>query len=595
MKARYFQDELAYLRESGRFFAQNNPKLSRYLSERSTDPDVERLLEGFAFLTSKLREKLDDELPELTHSVINLLMPNFLRPFPATTLMKLSPVEKAFTERHVVPAKSKILSRAVDDVICPFRTTADTDVYPLEIVEQHLERTRQSTDLAVKFQTLSGLPTSKIGLKDLRLWMCGDPVSAQLLYLWIGRYLKKLTLVIQGDGEQGEIQRKYDVPLRQLSPGGFGADESILPNGNASYEGYRLLQEYFVFPHKFQCFDLKGLSSYFQSGSGIEFTLLFEFERPLPPSVKVRPDSIRLYCVPAVNLFQYDAEPMNVDHRKLRYPIRPSGDPKNSIDIFSITNVVSWRAVEDLHTRSHLREYPTFESFHHEVERADGMMQIYYRLRLREALRGRGMEHLVSFVRHDSQPAIPEHEVLSAELLCFNGHHAQELATGDICIPTEETPSYVKFENLLQPTQPVFPPLDGSLYWSLISNLSLNYVSLLSKEALETVISAYDFQARSDRQAERVSKQRMKGIVSIDTKPVDKLFRGQAVRGLTSRMTMSEEAFQSEGDMYVFASVLAEFFSLYSSVNSFHELIMEGVENNEVYKWPAKIGRQPLI
>ena len=90
MRAKYFQDELAYLRESGKLFSKQNPKLIKYLSERSTDPDVERLLEGFAFLTSKVREKIDDEFPELTQSLLTLLTPNYLRPFPAT-----KPVTKA--------------------------------------------------------------------------------------------------------------------------------------------------------------------------------------------------------------------------------------------------------------------------------------------------------------------------------------------------------------------------------------------------------------------------------------------------------------------------------------------------------------------
>ena len=87
---RYFQDELAYLREIGDEFARENPRLAPYLSRESQDPDVERLLEGFAFLTGRLREKLDDELPEVAHSLIELVWPNYLRPLPSMAVVECS-------------------------------------------------------------------------------------------------------------------------------------------------------------------------------------------------------------------------------------------------------------------------------------------------------------------------------------------------------------------------------------------------------------------------------------------------------------------------------------------------------------------------
>ena len=92
---RYFQDELAYLREVGAEFARENPRLAPYLGRESSDPDVERLLEGFAFLTGRLREKLDDELPEVAHSLIELVWPNYLRPVPAMTVVEFSVIPGA--------------------------------------------------------------------------------------------------------------------------------------------------------------------------------------------------------------------------------------------------------------------------------------------------------------------------------------------------------------------------------------------------------------------------------------------------------------------------------------------------------------------
>lgn len=154
-------------------------------------------------------------------------------------------------------------------------------------------------------------------------------------------------------------------------------------------------------------------------------------------------------------------------------------------------------------------------------------------------------------------------------------------------------PAFASFTNITEPTAPIRPVLDGSLLWTLISNLSLNYLSLLSKEALTSVLRAYDFRALVDRQAERISRQRMEGIVDIKTQPTEKLLRGLPVRGLRSEITLSQSAFGSEGELYLFGTVLSRFFSLYASINTFHELIVINADNKERYSWGIQSGQQP--
>jgi type VI secretion system protein ImpG len=84
----YYQSELTALRQLGRRFAERSPALAPFLGQAGRDPDVERLLEGFAFLTGRLRQKLDDELPELSHSLMQLLWPNYMRPLPAFSILQ---------------------------------------------------------------------------------------------------------------------------------------------------------------------------------------------------------------------------------------------------------------------------------------------------------------------------------------------------------------------------------------------------------------------------------------------------------------------------------------------------------------------------
>ena len=70
--------------------------------------------------------------------------------------------------------------------------------------------------------------------------------------------------------------------------------------------------------------------------------------------------------------------------------------------------------------------------------------------------------------------------------------------------------------------------------------------------------------------------------------------RGLPVRGLKSTLSVYQSAFSSEGGLYLFCSVIAHFFGLYTSVNTFHELEVINMDNREVYLWPAKINHTVL-
>jgi len=588
MSSNTFQDELSYLRDTGREFAHLHPKLARYLAETSTDPDVERLLEGFAFLTSRVREKIDDEMSEFTLSVIKLLWPNFLRAFPSATMMKFTPIDRSITERQVISSGCNILSRPVRGSDCIFRTCSDCTVYPLEIESANVERSRDSSRLVVDFKTLSGLPLEEIGLDDLRFTFAGDVSVRQTLHLWFGRYLKK-AYVLYADG------KKKQLDPASIQPIGLASDEAILPHQITAFDGHRLLQEYFVFPDKFYGYDFLKLGSFFGNRKEAEFSLEFLFERPLPVDTRIKTENIRLYCVPAVNLFKTDADPLIIDHTKVSYRIRPHSFDYDYVEIFSIDNVYGQRASRDENHFVVERFYPSFESFNHETGDDSIAEQVYFYSRPRKSLRFKGFEYDLSFVQHNSQFAVPDEETLSIDITCFNRDLCDELGIGDISIPTGNSPAFVTYKNITRATEPVYPPLDGTLNWNLISNLSLNYMSLLSRDTIAAILTIYDYQSFSNRQAERAARQRINGILDLKTVPADRLFKGLAIRGLKSVMTIQENAFQTEGEMYLFAAILAEFFTLYATVNSFHELEVHGSEYGEIYKWPAKIGRQPLI
>ncbi len=583
----YFRDELAFLRLQGREFADSYPELTRFLSEQNTDPDVERLLEGFAFLTGNLRAKIEDEFPELTHGLLNMLWPNYLRPVPSMTIMQFSVIPGAIAQPALVSQGCQLDSLPIDDVTCRFQTCHDAWVYPAEMRQITAQSGNDLSAISLDIALHAPLPLSELQLNKLRFFLGGDSYTAYELYFWLSNQLSYIELEIDG--------KRFRQEAKALKSVGFERDDALLPYPNNVYSGYRILQEYFCFPESFLFFELSGGEWPKQPLPVSEFKIHFCFDRPLPAELKIRPDSFMLNCVPAINLFQHDSEPVNLNGRQAEYPLKASYRYADSFEIFSVDQVEGWVEGNMGRSRGTPRIYQPFESFQHQIERAKQRLALYYRVRVRESVSGDGFEHSLSFVRGDETTTVDLDESISVTLTCTNRSRAARLKVGSICVPTGSSPSFATFRNLIRPTRPLRPALDGSLHWTLISNLSLNYVSLLRRDALVQVLRTYDFPALHDKQAEQASRKRLAGIEEIETKPVDRLVRGMPVRGLKSVLSIRQSAFGSEGELYLFSTVLAHFFSLYASVNAFHLLEVVNLDNKERYQWPVQIGQHSLM
>lgn len=583
----YFRDELAFLRLQGREFADSYPELTRFLSEQNTDPDVERLLEGFAFLTGNLRAKIEDEFPELTHGLLNMLWPNYLRPVPSMTIMQFSVIPGAIAQPALVRQGCQLDSLPIDDVTCHFQTCHDAWVYPADMRQVTAQSGNDLSTISLDIALHAPLPLSELQLDKLRFFLGGDSYTAYELYFWLSNQLSHIELEIDG--------KRFRQEAKALKSVGFERDDALLPYPNNVYSGYRILQEYFCFPESFLFFELSGGEWPKQPLPVSEFKIHFCFDRPLPAELKIRPDSFMLNCVPAINLFQHDSEPVNLNGRQAEYPLKASYRYADSFEIFSVDQVEGWVEGNLGRSRGTPRIYQPFESFQHQIERAKHRLALYYRVRVRESVSGDGFEHSLSFVRGDETTTVDLDESISVALTCTNRSRAARLKVGSICVPTGSSPSFATFRNLIRPTRPLRPALDGSLHWTLISNLSLNYVSLLRRDALVQVLRTYDFPALHDKQAEQGSRKRLAGIEEIETTPVDRLVRGMPVRGLKSVLSIRQSAFGSEGELYLFSTVLAHFFSLYASVNAFHLLEVVNLDNKERYQWPVQIGQHSLM
>ena len=585
---KYFREELAFLKEQGKQFTEIHPQLTRFLHGRTTDPDVERLLEGFAFLTARLREKVEDEFPELTHSIINMLWPNYLRPVPSMSIVAFAP-DNSVSDKQKIVRGTQLDSKPVFGTKCHFRTCRDVNIYPLNCNDVTVHHTREASVVEISLCMLGDSSAGDAHLDDLRFYLGGDKYTSQMLYLWINHYLDKISVEVAGT--------EFMLPRNTIRTVGFDSDQSLLPYPSNVYEGYRILQEYLSFPEAFYFFDITRLASVIPKSVLRDFKLKISFSKTLPADVRVRKDNFQLYCTPVVNLFDHDADPIDLTGKRSEYRIVPSSRHPAHFEVFSVDGVFGWqdKTQASQRIRGEKRVYSSFESFQHEVERASNREALYYRTRVKNSIRGDGFDHFIAFIRGDETRSMEVDEAISLKLSCTNRLLPLELGVGDICEPTDSSPPFATFSNITIPSQSLRPMLDGSLLWMLISNLSLNYLSLLSKDALSSVLRAYDFKALVDRQAERVARLRLEGIKKIESQPIDKILRGLPVRGLQSTIHIDQNCFGSEGELYLFGTVLSHFFSLYASINSFHELIVINTSNQEKYTWGTQTGMQPLI
>ncbi|SES21208.1 type VI secretion system baseplate subunit TssF [Halopseudomonas bauzanensis] len=591
----YYQSELTALRQLGKRFAERSPALAPFLSQSGKDPDVERLLEGFAFLTGRLRQKLDDELPELTHSLMHLLWPNYMRPLPAMSILQFEPLRHA-GEALTVPRNTPVESRPVDGVSCRFRTNYDTEVLPLAM--HALDYSVKGNGALLNLQLMMSAPGSlaDINLRQLRLHFAGERYISQMLLLGLVRNLQSLELVLL-DRHGAPLELPAEVSAQMLQLGqeqiqqvGFADEEAMIPYPLNTFRGYRYIQEYFAFQDKFLFVDILGLNvlqrlpaALLKQARGLELRchIAKTGEQRIRPSV----DNVRLYCTPIVNLFTHDATPIRLDGRQDQYLLRPATYGNRHCGVFSIDRVTGWKPGGQGY-----EEYVPFESFEHDTSFGADTSRPYYSMRQHASPVGDGLETFLSFGLY----TLEHHETLSVELTCTNQNLPQKLALGDICQPCEGTPEFLGFRNISAVTPCHAPPLHRDFLWKLISNMSLNYLSLSNVEALKVILETYDLPRHTDQHAAKVSKRLLGGLKHINHTHVDRLHRGLPVRGIRTELSMDADGYLGEGDLFLFASVLNEFFALYASLNSYHELRVKS-SKGEIYQWPPRMGQQPLL
>lgn len=573
---RYYQEELALLKELGAEFSRAHPALAPMLSGQTSDPDVERLLEGSAFLTGLVRHKLDDEFPELLHGVMNLLAPHYLRPVPSSSILLFTP-RPTLREPLLVSAGTEVASLPIEGTSCTFRTCFDIETLPLKIKSVVMEQPAGFPPrILINFE-FSGMTLSAWRQKRIRLYLAGGIPQGSNLYYQLMNNISQ----VQFSSPDGTT---CTLPPSVIQPVGFSQHDELLHYPSHAFPAYRILQEYFILPEKFLFVDIEGVEQWKDRGKGGSFSLSFQMKKEPAVPMTLRQDSFTLFATPIVNLFSHEAEPIRYDHRKSRYLIRPSGANQKNYQVISVEKVSGF-----MQGTSKEKEYVSFQQFSPQYE-----AQAVYNISIAKSVIDDSLETWIS-VAYPGATTAPADEVLSLRLLCTNASLPENLGLGDICRHTSTSPELLEFSNIRPATMNILPPLGASVLWRLLSHVSINLLTINRPEALKTILDLYVFTEGRDKSSILANKKRIAGIESLKTMGVNRLMKGIMARGIAVNLNLKQDNFAGIGDMYLFGSVLDRFLGWYSAINSFTSLTVKETNTGETYKWPARDGEHFLI
>ncbi len=604
----YYEKELAFIRQMGAEFSREHPKIASRLgitSDTIEDPHVSRLIESFAYLNARIQHKLDDDFPELSDALLNVLFPHYQQPIPSMSIVQFTADEEQLDAPYIVEKNTLVQTEQFQGENCRFSTTYPTELLPIKITSAALMGRPFSTPgssnmrgcnsvLKLSLKTFSDeISFAELRPNRLRLYLKGQSQHIHPLYHMLLGECENVVLSCGAD-DVNPVGLGRDA----VKPVGFSPEEGILPYPAASFLGYRLLTEYFIFPDKFMFIDIVGLADNISIDATDTLDLYLYFtSSDIELEHNISAENFVLGCTPAVNLFQHKADPIKLDHSQLEYQIVADARRPVGYEVYSVDKVTATNSAGEKQT------YLPFYGIDHEHQDSK-QHAFWYAARRNSKLsnfeRDEGTDVFLNLVDLQFNPNIPHDQTLLIDTTCSNRDLPSKLPYNLDqpklqCVNGAPPCSKIRF--ITQPTSAARPPLRNRARWRLLSHLNLNYLSLTGRDdptkALKELFRLYDFKESS------ISRAQVESIHSVKARAISAPLtidgRATMCRGIEVEVEFDDSQL-SGSSSYLFASILEHFFGLYCSINSFTRLLVK-IKSKEGYlkKCPPRAGAKVLL
>ena len=616
----YYNRELQYIRELGGEFARQFPKIAGRLgldAFECADPYVERLLEGFAFLAARVKLKIDAEFPRFTSHMLEMVYPHYLAPTPSMAVVQMPPNHRqgVLTDGFVVPPGTVLRGNLGkgEPTACEYRTGHALELWPVEVASvahstylgdvgdvRHATKRPWKAALRIKLRTVGELGFQQLSLEHLPLFVRGqDQVALRLYELLLAG---SIALVVRPpDRSFTEV-----VDESPVMPLGFADEEALLPYGPRSFQGYRLLQEYFALPSRYQFVDIRGLRRAVQRCAGQELDVIVLLDRH-DAIVEGAVGSAHLapFCTPAINLFPRRADRIHLTDRVNEYHVVADRTRPMDLEVHTVTEVTGFGTSVDIrreflpfyacNERTTFADEPAFYTVRREPrvassrQRRDGSRSTYG-----------GSELFLALVDGREGPYHSDLRQLSVNTLCTNRDLPLEITLGegrtDFHLETGAPIEAVRC--VAGPSAPHPSHAWGDVAWRLVGHLSLNYLSLSDASDGQGAAALRELLHLYGDLADPGIRRQIDGVRSIKSAPIVRRVptEGPAcfARGLEVTMSCDEAAFEGTS-VFLLGSVLQRFFAKYVSINSFTETVLRTTQRGEIMRWPPQLGRRPIL
>lgn len=581
MFSRHYQSELAFLRDTGREFGARHPGLAESLRHPGSDPDVERLLEGFAFLAARIRERTDAAVPEMLEPLAEMVAPHVLRGVPAATILELEGRPGALRARHTIAAGAMFGSRPIEGTPCPFQTREAVELTTARAGECRLDEQREGTpEIVFSLRVPESGRAALVSDSPLRMFLHGNHALASMLLFWFARHIEQVVIRVAPGDEIALAKDAIRLPAIEAEMG------DLWPWPETAPAGVRAIAEYFVLPERFFFVDVRGLERVPVDRLRTErgesaLDLVFRFRSPPSLPERLPADALRLHCVPAINLFETTGEPVRRDPLREEELLRAAGLAPSHADVFEVRKVAGRRP-----RRGGDVTYAPLSAF---VDRAQGPT---FALRRRASALDGGVDTYLCLSEAD--PELSD-ETISIEMACTSRGLPSALRAGDVGAPLASSPTLATARNVGRVSRPVPAPIGRELQWRLLGQLATTHRSIATRDALAGLLGSLNLPDSVDVHTARSNQLRIQAIREVRVGPATRALRGAIVRGIETRIALDEARLAGAGDAFLFGCVLDRLFSAEIPVNAFSVLSLDLHPSRAELAWTARTGtRFPL-